>query len=358
MSTPADNQFPELAGASSGVYQRLRRAREETGLTQSQVAEFTGLPRSSLAEIEAGAKPAEGGIISRIALLLGVDPAWLSGHGKRVARHRIDIETGLIDRAVRAHLLWRATILADLDARRVPGTPLIDDEVNCDLGRWLAGNDAMLRRHPLHAELLEAHRDAHRTGRLLRTVARAQRFEEAAEMMRSGEPFRASLRLVSLLNRLRPDHADSGRLDGERSFPVWSSRYVMGHPLIDAQHEELFHRTADIHMAVLRREGDAAIRRMIGFLVEYAERHFRAEEALMELAGCPGLDHHRQRHRALAATVAHLDRRLQASEDVPLLELCWFLADWLSDHIISEDLPNAAAVRAAVAAGRIPRSGD
>lgn len=344
MPEPTDSPIPQPSGNVSGVYQRLRRAREETGLTQAQVAEFVGVPRNGLAELESGKAPPEQGLLVRLASLLGVDANWLTGRGSRVVRPQLSIETGTIDRAMRAHVGWRSALLADLDSGRTPDPRTVQDAAGCDFGRWLDENRSVLERHPLFAELVATHAETHRTAAAAAELAVARRGDRARESLRSGEAFWASVHLVSLLNRMRPNHADSGNLDGERTFPVWSQRYALGHPVIDDQHQELFRRTADIHMAVIRGEGGPAIGRMIGFLVEYAQSHFLAEEAILRAAGCPDLDRHIQRHRALSETVGQLDRRLDAGEDVALLEVCWFLADWLSDHIISEDLPNAKRV--------------
>jgi len=135
MPEPTDSPIPQPSGNVSGVYQRLRRAREETGLTQAQVAEFVGVPRNGLAELESGKAPPEQGLLVRLASLLGVDANWLTGRGSRVVRPQLSIETGTIDRAMRAHVGWRSALLADLDSGRTPDPSAVQDATGCDFGR-------------------------------------------------------------------------------------------------------------------------------------------------------------------------------------------------------------------------------
>ncbi len=52
----------------------LRQIREDRFLSQKDVAELTGLARSTIAEIETGKRPARFSTIKKLATALGVTP--------------------------------------------------------------------------------------------------------------------------------------------------------------------------------------------------------------------------------------------------------------------------------------------
>jgi transcriptional regulator with XRE-family HTH domain len=59
------------------IAQRLRQAREASGLTQGQVAKRLNLHRPTISEIEAGRRRVSGDEISLLADLYGVDAGWI-----------------------------------------------------------------------------------------------------------------------------------------------------------------------------------------------------------------------------------------------------------------------------------------
>lgn len=59
----------------------LRRIREARFLSQKDVAELTGLARSTVAEIETTKRPARFSTIKKLAAALGVDPNDLVTRG-------------------------------------------------------------------------------------------------------------------------------------------------------------------------------------------------------------------------------------------------------------------------------------
>lgn len=342
-------QDPEPAaplGTTTGVNQRIRIARESSGLTQAQAAELSGVAKTDLARVESGTAPPSHGLVDRLSRLFGIAGDWLSGGASAAVPHlAAGFEDGLLDRAVRAHIAWRRRLVEVIQGPA--GVPFpADESCCCDFGVWLDGQAAQLGRHPLFPELAAEHRHLHD---LVASALRARAFgqvQQARDSVLSGSVFDSSVRLIGLINRMR-HHTRPSSSEIAAQFPTWKSRYLIGHPELDAQHQELFRRTADIHMAVVRGEGWIAIRPLVEFLVGYAEVHFRLEESVWCQAGCPGLDDHVAQHRQLAEAVAQVSRRLEAGEDLPLLDVCWFLSDWLRDHIITQDLPCAAALRAA-----------
>lgn len=118
---------------------------------------------------------------------------------------------------------------------------------------------------------------------------------------------------------------------------VWNPAWETGEPEIDRQHRLLMAAIERLFKAVSRREdpGDAA--ETLHFLADYAESHFRMEEALMARSGYPGAEAHRALHDGLRADIARMleAHRLDpasVSEEMPT-----FLSDWLISHIGEED---------------------
>src|SRR5690606_4512636 len=64
-------------GGSTELAQRLRQAREQVALTQQQVADWLGVRRPAVAEIEAGTRAVKSDELVRLAVLYGRSLSWL-----------------------------------------------------------------------------------------------------------------------------------------------------------------------------------------------------------------------------------------------------------------------------------------
>lgn len=118
-------------------------------------------------------------------------------------------------------------------------------------------------------------------------------------------------------------------------FP-WSPHLETGITLIDEQHHKvaLLNRLAQQHV-----EGpEPEIHTILGELADYADFHFRSEEAIWQthLSGDALLDEHVQSHQRFFAHITELrsgDRPFQAVLDDLLLPL----TQWLAYHILDKD---------------------
>ena len=63
-------------------------------------------------------------------------------------------------------------------------------------------------------------------------------------------------------------------------FP-WREAYSVRIPQIDAQHKQLVGLINELHAAMLKGDGNDALRRIFSELVRYAESHFSCEEAML-----------------------------------------------------------------------------
>jgi len=120
----------------------------------------------------------------------------------------------------------------------------------------------------------------------------------------------------------------------------WTDRMAVGHPVIDAQHRELFRRFDDLIEACREARGKERIVALLGFLDSYVATHFREEERLMERYGYPGTDEHKGEHRhfteRLDALKVDLSEKGISSELV--ISTNQVLLNWIIQHIKSIDV--------------------
>jgi hemerythrin len=115
----------------------------------------------------------------------------------------------------------------------------------------------------------------------------------------------------------------------------WSDDLSVGEETIDGQHMALIKRLNDVAMAIEEQQGEREISRTLGFLSEYADFHFAAEEKQMEQACYPGLGIQKQNHAEFLTTLKNLENDFyEEGATRPLAEsIGTFLFNWLTKHI-------------------------
>ena len=123
------------------------------------------------------------------------------------------------------------------------------------------------------------------------------------------------------------------------AYVLWSDMYSIRVPYIDSQHEKLLGIVNRCHEALKTGRSRQAVFETFNALIRYAERHFRDEEALMELARYPAPDRdlHKKAHEELVQDIFRLHNGWGArgAEDLHGLEL--FLNNWIIKHILLMD---------------------
>jgi hemerythrin-like metal-binding protein len=111
--------------------------------------------------------------------------------------------------------------------------------------------------------------------------------------------------------------------------------FTMGIDLLDAQHMWLialvFHIENLLKAAV---RDDPQIEGVLSECVNYAQTHFRAEEALLHAAGYPIEQAHVMQHRNFTANI----QNLIANTEGNAVNLGKFLQNWLVQHIKKDDI--------------------
>ena len=119
---------------------------------------------------------------------------------------------------------------------------------------------------------------------------------------------------------------------------TWRKSFECGHPVIDAQHRQLFEIGDTLINAVMKNKTKAHIEFLLDELTEHIQAHFSTEEAVLARTRFPLSQKHRVHHTELLQKAQGLrDSYRQGLLDVS--ELVGFIAyDVITEHILSEDL--------------------
>lgn len=102
--------------------------------------------------------------------------------------------------------------------------------------------------------------------------------------------------------------------NGGYMYAVLKNNLLTGNELIDAQHKELINRINKLVSACENGVCQLEAIRMVDFLSDYTDFHFREEEKLQEEAGYPGLAEHKARHDEFRKSVEELHEMLVEEE--------------------------------------------
>lgn len=122
------------------------------------------------------------------------------------------------------------------------------------------------------------------------------------------------------------------------AFMVWQETLSVGVETIDRDHRLLIDLINQLHEAQDTAQAHDMVGSVLNVLLEYTERHFAAEERLMERGGYPHLDQHRAEHSRLAGRVREMKQLYDGGEyGVVGSEMLRFFTQWLANHIVSVD---------------------
>lgn len=120
---------------------------------------------------------------------------------------------------------------------------------------------------------------------------------------------------------------------------LWNDNLKVGHPIIDAQHRELFDAFAAFVDACQAKRGLDHLKELLAFLERYVHIHFAAEEALMTQHGYADIDAHLRQHRHFIERIDALRQELAARGATVsvLVKTTKTLVYWLTEHIRDVD---------------------
>lgn len=124
---------------------------------------------------------------------------------------------------------------------------------------------------------------------------------------------------------------------------LWKEKYMLGVPLIDEQHQELFRRVTDfveiVRKPVPWEQKTEQVNQTLDFMKDYVVTHFRDEENLQRELGYPELPSHRKLHQEMVAYVLDISRQYEENgyQEQLMQQFAGRLLAWLINHVASED---------------------
>jgi len=133
-------------------------------------------------------------------------------------------------------------------------------------------------------------------------------------------------------------------------FFYWNNKYETGEKTIDEQHRTLVDIINKLSMAISNQSESQAVEKTLTFLLEYTNKHFRDEEAIMMASNLPQEQKnlHCQEHKAM---IAEVNSRIQQSSFSSVgfdEKLLYFLTTWLIKHILGSDMRMVDALKGRV----------
>jgi hemerythrin len=117
----------------------------------------------------------------------------------------------------------------------------------------------------------------------------------------------------------------------------WTSKYSVGVPLMDAQHQKWFGLMNKLHDAMMAGKAKQLQASILAEMVAYTHTHLSQEEALLSRKGYPKLAEHQQKHAAFTAKVEDFHTKFESGTTVLTMEIMDILKQWLNSHVLLED---------------------
>lgn len=121
-------------------------------------------------------------------------------------------------------------------------------------------------------------------------------------------------------------------------FIVWSSKYETKINSIDRQHKKLVEYINKLDDLKKDEENNKVeILRVINYLVEYCDSHFKYEESCFRNYKYENEAEHIGHHEALKGQVIEFQKAFESGSTGLTDEVMSFLKNWLINHICGED---------------------
>lgn len=108
---------------------------------------------------------------------------------------------------------------------------------------------------------------------------------------------------------------------------------------VDEQHQKLIEHLNELFRLMREGHGKDGIDEFLGFLGDYADTHFRHEEACMMAHRCPVASSNKIQHLQFMRIFSGFRRRLQQEGPTSSLaiDVQQSVGDWIRNHIIKTD---------------------
>ncbi len=102
----------------------------------------------------------------------------------------------------------------------------------------------------------------------------------------------------------------------------------------------LIQKLNDLSKAIEKSQGEVETVKTLGFMVDYTDFHFSAEEEIMAEQNYPGLEHQKEQHTEFKSYLKQLveDFEEEGATKALATSIDTFLINWLIKHIKGVDL--------------------
>ena len=118
-------------------------------------------------------------------------------------------------------------------------------------------------------------------------------------------------------------------------YAIFDDSLITGNKIIDGHHQELIDKINKLITCCEAGSGKDEAKKMLDYLADYTDFHFKAEEKLQEEVGYPGITEHKKKHEEFKKTVAQLYEMLE--KEGPTDEFAAAVneqvTEWLYGHI-------------------------
>ena len=118
---------------------------------------------------------------------------------------------------------------------------------------------------------------------------------------------------------------------------VWNETFSVGVKEMDVQHQRIIRTFNKLVDNAQVGAGSETVSEVLAEMVEYAFKHFKAEEQLLEHHKYPDLEQHKAEHMDFRLQTAKFCRLTLEQDEKVTHELLNYLHDWWLEHILIKD---------------------
>ncbi len=127
----------------------------------------------------------------------------------------------------------------------------------------------------------------------------------------------------------------------EKKFISWNEFYELGIEKVDEQHKKLVDMINKLYDAFMEGKAQDVTDEILHEMEQYADYHFKAEEAIFSKYNYPDKEEHISIHAEFFEKTNYYKSTHSSGEENVHYELMNFLKDWLLNHIQGEDVKYA-----------------
>jgi hemerythrin len=118
----------------------------------------------------------------------------------------------------------------------------------------------------------------------------------------------------------------------------WNEKMSVGVSIIDDEHKNLLGMLNELYNAMVSKQSDEALGKVLDGLIAYTVYHFKHEEALFARTRYPAAAEHEKEHADLTKQVLDVQKQYREGASATLsTEVLNFLRKWLLAHILRSD---------------------